>query len=474
MDIKGHLQNLAKSNYNYRAPNLDGSLRVSANKAIDFLLGDIEKHHIALMTNPKSGIKDWAEKGGLSVYTNLVKDVINNSALTFKKIPGIEVQTGGSTNTAATDAFNSILYNADAWESLKNNDKITRLLQMGNVLVWYEQDIKKWTFSLLHRGNFDVEYNSLKKEFISLLYETNSYSRSGAPTYRYITPDKVIDFEAHNAGEMLNAVEFENPYGFIPLVSFYDTSTPLSGFWPKGEPWSDLVRLNEALNVMDSTMVLSARWGILKILFTNMRIAEDSSFSAGSIVELESNPMSNTDPFAEFKGPDTNVEPFYAAIDRLIERLYNSYSVKMKVAGRATATSGFQLVVEEFSNLEMQLQRQGYATTGMKKIFLTMARMDNEANHGYGLPVDGELYISWPKPSLPVDDKEQWGIAKEKMAAGVMSRVEYLMTQDPTLTEEEAKAKIAQIDADKQASMATSGIKSNLQAAFGVADSQAA
>jgi len=424
-----------------------------------------------------SGITDWYAKGGLPVFTNLVGDVIDKYAVTFKKIPGLEIQGKGSAdnNDAMTNEFKDILYKADAWETFKNNDRVAGFLKMGIVLVWYEKEISQYTFNLLHRGNCDVEYNGLTKQVISLLYETNCAAvNSGYTTYRYINNDVVVDFEARSSGDILNKVTNPNPFGFIPIAHCYDRGTPRSGFWPKGEPWADLVCMAEAVNVLDSTLVLSARWGILQALFTNMRMPENSTFSAGSVIELEPNPMSKDTPFAEFKGPDNNVSPFYDGLDKVIERLYNSYAVKVKAEGRANISSGFQLVVEEFPSLQMQEERQGYATPFMKRIFKVLCRMNSAANLGYNLPEHdkAELYITWPKPSIPVDEQGKWNIQKEKMAAKVMSPIDYLMEEDPTLTEEEAAAKIQAIYEMSKKMQEMFGLKSSLKTAFGVADNK--
>jgi hypothetical protein len=120
------------------------------------------------------------------------------------------------------------------------------------------------------------------------------------------------------------------------------------------------------------------------------------------------------------------------------------WSVRLQSSGDASATSGFQLIVEELPNLELRKQRQKMFQTGFNRLYHVIAFITSTMP-GINLPLDGELYVTFQSPALPIDDKAAEEVWSRKIQEGRASRIDYFM-ETKGMSKDEAIAKVAEID----------------------------
>jgi hypothetical protein len=223
--------------------------------------------------------------------------------------------------------------------------------------------------------------------------------------------------------------------------------------------------MNEMYNfhLMDSEY--AAAWSKVKTLFTNAEIGDSSAGTQtwvdpttgiprqvpampstvggpGRIVLLETPP--GTSPYVEYKGPDVTLMPIEEMFSQWVKDFAGDWSVRLQASGDASASSGFQLIVEELPNMELRKQRQKMFQAGFARLYKVLTFV-TAGLPGAALPVDGILYVTFQEPELPVDSMDAENVWSKKIMEGRASRVDYFMETEG-MTKEEALAKITEID----------------------------
>jgi hypothetical protein len=329
---------------------------------------------------------------------------------------------------------------------------VVRLLKAAMVLVMWSDEGKRFIYSVLHRANSDVAYNRITGEVESLLYQTEHPIDGKKSQFVYIDKEKIQLLESDGASLAPMAPEEANIYGFVPVAHIYDEGMPRAGFWPK-EAWQELITLNEAINLFNTQVFLGAKWQALGTAVTNVKLADGTVVAPDSPIILEDPSGADDKVFFEFKSPQVNVAEFVEVITGMAARVADGWGVNLKATntgGQGVADSGFKLVVEEIWNLESRKTRRVYAGGFEQRLYAVHARVG--LKHGVSLPLDAMMALNWQDAALPVNEKEKWEINQGKMASKVLSRKQYIMKEDPELTDEEAQKILDDIDADAQAS----------------------
>jgi hypothetical protein len=77
---------------------------------------------------------------------------------------------------------------------------------------------------------------------------------------------------------------------------------------------------------------------------------------------------------------------------------------------------------------------------------------------------DDELNVIFPKPKLMVSDSETLANIEKRLSLGLMQKYEALMMIDPNMSEDQAKEKLAEIEAERRNSMRLSiGTERNIE-----------
>lgn len=452
---------------------LQGDCAKKAMKAIHYLDGDQEKEVIKFLNTPGSGRKDWVARGYRPRFRNITAMIVEKSGRLFKdNAPVLDVfeEDENAVNEEQTRAINEIFAKTEWQEFFINLDSLVRLLKTGVVLVQYDSEEQKLVLDALHRGNCAV-IRKPNGKIDGLIYRI--CDDDGVGLYRVFTPEVIIDMDTtRSVGGAVSVTvvgQEENPYGCVPVAAFYDTHIPRHGFWVDGG--DDLVNMNEMVNIHITDNEQAISWMKRPMIYTNASF-EDSgdqfelanvygsplprlvptgpSVIAGPDKVMQLDTTGVDSPFIDYKVPTVDLAPIDEVINNLIQAVAGDWSVRVKNAGEANASSGFQLVVEEIDNLELRKQRQRMFEAGFKRLFRVIKKVVNTATDSEVFTPEAELFVRFSKPVLPVDKKEEVEIYKLKLESGLISRVEYFMEVEG-ISRDEAEAKVARIDADNAA-----------------------
>lgn len=446
---------------------LDGRDAVNSLKALRYLDGDQEEQMEALLSDPYKGRKKWRERGLIARFRNITQMIVSKSGMLFKDVPPtLEVYDpdARTPNEAKTQALYDELNKTEWVETFTSLDQLVRLLKTGMLLIQYSAEEQQLVFDVLSRANTQVVINPSTRQIDSLIYQTSEYGE--VSNYRIITKDQYIDLRKDRTSVTVVGSN-PNPYGIIPVVAFYDTTSPRNGFW--NEPAMDLVGLNELVNlsIIDSEYAIS--WSKLPSLFTNCRIMTDNietveyvqgsgpfpTMTAGTelallggpskVIQLDSAGVDS--PIIEYKTPKVDISPLDDVIEKWIKNYAKDWSVRVASEG-STPSSGFSLLVEEIDNLDLRKRRQRQFENAFKRFYRVVATVVNTVKPGT-FDISAELFATFADPYLPVDLKAQEEVWNMRIAEARASDIDYLV-ETQGLSREEAEDKLKQIAEDKK------------------------
>jgi hypothetical protein len=384
-------------------------------------------------------------------YTNVTKKIVDRSALSYNKAPERKVLVSGEEDEQATETYLDLLRGGRFESVMDCADSVARLLKNCIILtqaIKPEDDTEEHLmFSVLHRGNCDVDYNFKTGKIDSLMYCSSGFGPNGGRLYHYWDCSDIIDLEERDDGKggygCVQVGKETNPYGIIPAAVLWDTNQPRCGFWPK-PAWDELIRLNEGVNLFHTEVKFNERFQAFGALFSNATMPEDQVVGPDAVVTLESN--AGEAVFLEYRAPDINLEKFEEWLGGYESDIAENWGVNLRVGGNGSADSGFKLVVEEIWNLQTRNDRIKSATQYERDMYQVILSISNALQ--YGLPENSELMVKFPEPSLPVNAKEDWDIRKEKLAMDYMAVEDAWREENPDITSEEIEARKERIIAE--------------------------
>lgn len=442
-----------------------------AKKSLAYYDGEQAAEMTKSLNDTNSGRKDWRQKGIKPRFRNITRMIVEKSGLLFDDEPTLEVWNNKTIDQPATDALLSILEGANWVEFFKNQDVVTRLLRSSIVLLQRYED--KLILDTLHRGNCYIELDPITHEMTKLVYIVSE--TADETKLRVFTTNQIIDVTSRpNTADI--EVSQPNPYGIIPAVVFHDTNLPRKGTWNTIP--MDLVAINEMYNFHLIDSEYSAAWSKMKTLFTNAEIKGDGSIRTTTVQEYNQplprqsvvdsaaiiagpNTVVQIDagsqnPFVEYLGPEVNLQPIDEMFGRWIKDYAADWSVNVK-AGAGTASSGFQLVVEEIDNLQLRKSRSKYVQAGFRQLYQVIRTI-------FGLTSTGDLFLTFQEPKLPINELEDERTWSERISNNRASIIDYLITKHK-LSREEALNKAQEIQADNQSLTTTAPVTKARQAA---------
>jgi len=431
--------------YNDHLDNLCACETVSAQKAVDYLDGYYTPYLETLLTNTAGyggGIKDWKKRGVMLLWENFLGMIIEMSAKSYQSQPVRTVMNvDGSLNEDATLKYNELLKKSNFRPAVEDLDQLSRLLKVAVMVPQYIAETDELLFSVVSRNNCDVDFDVKTGMTKSLMYSAGAVSKAGHKLYTYWDSEFVMDLErvSENGRSELKIVGKErNTYKIVPSAPLYDIRKPRYHFWSK-PAWEQLTYLNDGVNMYHIETKFNSRYGALGALFTNLNIPEGTVIGGDAIISVETQPEET--PFVEYRSPQVEVAKFMDWLDSYKEAVADQWGVNLKVAGSGSADSGFKLVVEEASSLELRKKRINAARDFERQNYKVIAGMSEI--HGWGLPIDGELVADFDEPSLPVDQAQTWTEWKEKIALNLATPEDFWRWENPDITEEELKLKAA-------------------------------
>lgn len=443
-----------------------------AQMSLDYLDGKQLEYVVKLLDDPNYGRRKWKERGMRPMSRNITGMIVEKSAQVFvKHSPTQEVYNSNDDtepNDDLSQAYANILEDADFDEFMQNFDQVVRLLKTGIILTQYNEKDNSIMLDCLHRGNAVVWIDPMTKEPTKLLYKVFEDEYAEYCYYRIFTADKIEDWreKEQQAGQPPEEPELisseDNPYGIIPMATFYDTNAPRVGYWNVMP--TELVNFNESYNLNLVDLAFGAAWNIHKTLFTNCEITAEgggtyevreqygqalprqvaSSGGDGAmmglarVVQLDTTAVES--PFVEFKGPDSDLTGSSNLFSEWARDYAADWSVRVKASGEGVASSGFQLIVEEFDNLELRGSRSKMFAAGLAELYDVVKVIWNTHQSFTEFPEDSVCVVTFPQPSMPVEKKEEEEVWTSRLNQKRATPIDYFM-EVLGLTEEEANAK---------------------------------
>jgi len=409
--------------------------------------------------------KNSVKKGMIARTRNLTKMIVDKSALLFSgKAPLIEVYRNDAVDDAASATALAMLESADWVEFFTNFDAIVRMLKTGIVLIQVNPETRKFVLEALDAHNAAIGYNAYK-EMELLIYRTGYNDKY--TEYRVWEVDRYFDLRVDPYGEeeIVPGSIQPNPFGLIPAVLFHDTNVPRKGGF--NEIPDDLIDINDIYNLHITDSEYASMWAKMPTLFTTATIqgqqgttmvtyqgpedklprwipSNEPGFvgGPGTVVGIETNGEA---VFLEYKAPNPPLQQLDQVILQWVNDFAQDWRVSISADGNGNADSGFKLVVKELPNLELRKQRQRMFEAGFHRMYEVLMAVG--ASVQIFLPEDGELFVTFAPPDLPVDERATEEIWSRKIHEKRASRLDYFM-EVKGMSELEARAKIQSIDAE--------------------------
>lgn len=448
---------------------LDTNKAYDARKALNYLDGQQEEEVIKALNDPHYGRKNWKQRGIVPRFRGVTRMVVEKSGQLFKDgMPMFEIYARGQNaeDVTATQQFAEEMSLIEFPEFMANFDLVLRLLKTACMLVQFDQEGQKIILDTLHRGNAEVITDPLTKKVLCLVY------RSHANGYWVWTPDEVIELrEIEGAGqvERFDVISRQpNTYGIVPIVPFYDTNLPRDGFWVEQD--KSLVNLNEMVNLHITDSEFSNLWMKMSTPVTNMKIAGDGGIEnieyaampnsklprpvTSDSTELLGGPnqvitmdsMGVDSPFFEYKSPKIDLKQLNEVVDNWIKAYAGDWCVHIRAQNEGRAESGFQLIVEEFDNLDLRKQRQRMYENGFKRFYRVFQQVYNTATNTNTFPADANLFVEFNDPLLPTDSTKEEQVWSMRIKEQRATPIDYYM-QVYGMNREEAEIKYAEVKA---------------------------
>lgn len=409
--------------------NIKSDAVVTAQKAVDYLENDMLCHMENLLDDH---LTKWRQRHFQPIYENPTKILIERSAKTYKESPRRAVTLNGDVSEALTEKYNDLLRGTNLNFISQDLDARARLFRASLLLPQFDVDSGNLTLTVLSRNNSDVVFNRLTGEMEGLIYTTGLVGLNGGVVSHLWTPTEIRDFEG---GKLVGSV-MTNPYGIIPAAILNDTRPPLGVLW-KYKTWEQLIQFSDGVNLFNTEALFNARYSMVGSPVTNMDIPD--GFVMGIDTPLSTTTNDGSDPFFEFRAPTSTIDQFLNWFNKFKEAIADEWGVNLKFAGGSIADSGFKLVVEEFENIELRQKRVVAAKQFEEDLYQVFAAMS--VVHDWGLDVNGRGVADFVEPKLPVNEQNEWLIAKEQIATGVLTMEEYWIKRDPDLTPEQLAEK---------------------------------
>lgn len=441
-------------------------------KIVDLYLGKQEKHLIKTL-NSSPDRQNWREQGIKPRHRNIMKMIVDKSGLLFNdKAPDLAVyntKEDEQPDVSQSALLKMLLDQVQFMEFFSNFDVLVRLLKTAMVLVQFDSESKQLVFLPLTQHNSYVKTKGNRIE--SLIYEVGEIGEE-LYEYRVFTKELIQDYQVNEkTGEEILIQTLPNPFGIIPVAVFHDTNIPMFDFWNVIP--TELAQINEIYNLHITDSEFAAAWSKQKTLFTNVQfdaggtqsleidethggalprlIPKQGGLQGGPSRVINFSSSAGEQAVIEYKGPDVDLSNIDKMIQTWVADFAADWCVNVKLAGQGTNTdSGFKLVVEEMSNLELRKQRARMFEAGFARLFEVIRQVVNVYMPG-SFNETSVLFTQFHKPALPIDEKLNEEIWSRKISEGRSSRVMYFMEMYG-YSKEEAQAIILEIDSEVKVS----------------------
>ncbi len=459
----------------------DSELR-RANYLIDLFDGNqlkyVERALDGAMSGGKGARNNWRDRGYVPRMQNIVRPIIEKGGMLFNDPPKYEIlpDTSSSAKPVVDDKFNEILVVADFQEFASGAlDPYTRLLgavcllQQRYIPTVVETEGGIYRFDstrgdalvpiLLHRGNCVIVMDNTRTHILELAYVTDGCIDDDKWMYRRINAQEIVDVLVQPLKQRVEDREvtisaITNPDGFVPASMFYDTAKPRAGVWPRIS--EDMINAQETLNAHLTDLKFAMDMGLASPLVlqdlevegaeqapNNISVIGENRVHAaatnpedqgldlgiGSVLTLKSAKKAGTAGSAYRLEAKVAFKEQADIIRQQLQDLASNWGVRMKNAGDANATSGFQLVVEEMDNLQLRDRRAKAFQAAFRRFYEITQVLYPELTAG-------ELQVNFSEAKLPVNKAEELKLWTDKIANNLASHEDYFQQVEGLSLEE--------------------------------------
>ncbi len=288
-------------------------------------------------------------------------------------------------------------------------------------------------------------------------------------TRQFIWWTKGYHFTTNVKGEILPEYTdgTDNPVGVLPFVNFAGEQD--LGFWAEGG--SDLVDAGIKINVMVSNVQhIGVIQGYGQLYMSGKNLPQVVKVGPTHCIKL---PQEEGDPepkigFLTANPPLTELQALVEMGVALMLSTNNlstsGFTTSLKGGNKSDLASGVALMIDKSESIEdvneqslIFVKKEPEVWVLIQK-WLDVYKSQNsliEELTSMELPEDmSALQLKFPSPKPIISESDELDVLKKRQDMGLNSEVEIMMRDDPSLSEEEAKAKIAIIQAERAANRA--------------------
>ncbi len=261
-----------------------------------------------------------------------------------------------------------------------------------------------------------------------------------------------------------------NPIGMLPFVNFAGEQDTC--FWAEGG--ADLIDAGIKINTMITNVrhvAITQGYGQLYMIGT--KLPKSVKVGPNHCIQMEKQEGDTTATEVGYLTSNPPLEKLQALIEMDVALMLSTnnlstsgVSTSLKGGGKDMA-SGVALMIDKSESIE-DIDEQSLVFVEKEPEIWVLVGKFFEVYNGRGLLIDklkvlklpadlDKLQIKFPSPKPIVSEKDELLVLKERQDMGLNTQVEIMMRDDPSLSEEEALAKIERIQAERAANRAKFG-----------------
>ena len=410
-----------------------------AQKLQDFYTGDIDaiKEHLALTLGKTFRPEDIAEFQLL--YLPVTRRIIDKLCMVYKGETERYIDGEGNSDKlkalyqkAGVDAKSKWWYRMGKLHHTVLVQPVVREIDGEKRLQF---DI--WTPNVVTVVEDPADYLVPAK----VIYQVAVRTPEGKIETQTVFWSKTEHFRTDEKGNKIadpNNPNGENPYGVLPfaVLRFGETED----FWGEGETL--LVNVEEKVDVLLVQLLdLLIMQGHGQAVLTNANI--EGEIQTGPKHALELHPK-NPDQAASFEFVTVNgkVSEITSAIDWLINKTAVLYGLSQSSeVGQSQVASGYAKMLDNWDVIEKREEDIAILQVFERDLFrIVRIVCDYEGIEKFPDKAEDTLFVEFDGYEFPEDPKVEIEVKKAKMDLGLWTPVDDLMSDDPTLSKEEAMA----------------------------------
>lgn len=251
-----------------------------------------------------------------------------------------------------------------------------------------------------------------------------------------------VDMQTGNVSniEQLEAPDYK---GEIPVVMFRNY-IPKDSFF--SEKSNSIVKLHEAIDMRLTALNCMEDFNIPARV--NVGVPSDQEFKLGFsfMTNIPANDMGQAVGDSKYINPNSPVQEEWQLIEnRMIQ---GALSVGLSTASikGSEFSSGYHLKLSKEEILAKNAEQRPYYYKSIKDLIRLLSITDGYAKEKYGLNPDNEIYVNFGEIEFLESAEEKARTRSMQLANGTKSVIDFLIEDDPDLTEDDAVLLKAKID----------------------------